>query len=120
MYLRFNECRAAAITGETPAYERAKNIEDFKSGALNVLTNFGVLTAGFDAPNANAIIIARPTSSVVLYSQMVGRGLRGPLMGGTKDCLIIDVKDNFLNQPGVDEAFSHFDTYFVGEKWARE
>ena len=39
-----------------------------------VLVNFGVLTTGFDAPRASAVVIARPTASLVLYSQMVGRG----------------------------------------------
>jgi DNA repair protein RadD len=112
LYLRFNECAAAAITGETPSRDRARYIEEFRDEKIKVLTNFGVLTTGFDAPGTEAVIIARPTLSVVLYSQMVGRGLRGPRMGGTEGCLIIDVKDNILNLPDIDEAFSYFDDFY--------
>jgi len=112
LFLKFNDCKAAAITGETPSADRARYISDYKSNKLKVLTNFGVLTAGFDAPNTEAVIIARPTVSVVLFSQMVGRGLRGPLMGGTPDCLVVDVKDNILNLPNIDEAFSYYDDFF--------
>ena len=114
LYLRFNNCAAAAITGDTPPQERARYIEQYKEGRIKVLTNFGVLTAGFDAPNTNAVVIARPTLSVVLFSQMVGRGLRGPLMGGGEHCLIVDVKDNFPNMPSIDQAFRHFDNFFGG------
>ena len=59
------------------------------------MTNFGVLTTGFDAPKVRAIYITRPTFSKNLYLQMIGRGLRGPLNGGTQDCLIVDIADNF-------------------------
>jgi DNA repair protein RadD len=114
LYLRFFDCPAAAVTGDTPSHERARYIEDFRDKKIRVLTNFGVLTAGFDAPKTDAVVIARPTLSVVLFSQMVGRGLRGPKMGGTEHCLIIDVKDNFINMPSIDDAFSIFNEYFEG------
>ena len=70
LILQTKGCKARAITGETPMDDRRTWIEDFKDGNLQVLTNFGVLTTGFDAPNIEAVIIARPTTSVVLYSQM--------------------------------------------------
>lgn len=110
--LKFRGCKAAAITGDTPSFDRQKSIADFKEGKLNVLTNFGVLTTGFDAPNTEAVIIARPTLSVVLFSQMVGRGLRGVRMGGTPHCLIINVKDNILNLPDINDAFNYFNNYY--------
>ena len=50
----------------------------------------------FDAPSTDEVFIARPTNSVVLYSQMVGRGLRGPAIGGTASCRVVDVRDNIL------------------------
>ena len=112
LYLKLNDCAAAAITGETPNLDRANYISEYKTEQIKVLTNFGVLTAGFDAPNTQAIIIARPTLSVVLFSQMIGRGLRGLKMGGTKNCLIVDVKDNIINMPYVDEAFTYFDEFY--------
>ncbi|MBC6403743.1 MAG: DEAD/DEAH box helicase [Hyphomonadaceae bacterium] len=105
-------CQAGAITGETPTMVRRKWIKDFKSGEVQVLTNFGVLTTGFDAPKIEAVIIARPTTSVVLYSQMVGRGLRGAYVGGTKTCTLVDVTDNISNMPQIPQAFTLFDHHF--------
>ena len=75
--------RADAVTGKTDANKRERVIQRFKrpGGPRRVLINFGVLTTGFDAPAASAALIARPTKSLVLYSQMVGRVIRGPLAG---------------------------------------
>jgi superfamily II DNA or RNA helicase len=103
---------AVAITADTPTHQRRQSIKDFKEGRLSILVNFGVLTTGFDAPNIKAVIIARPTTSVVLYSQMIGRGLRGELMGGTDECYLIDVKDNIINMPDADQAFVYFDDFY--------
>ena len=112
LLLQEKSCTARAITSETPMQERRKWIEDFKSGDIQVLTNFGVLTTGFDAPNIEAVIIARPTISVVLYSQMVGRGLRGSFVGGTERCTLVDVVDNIENMPKIPQAFTFFDEHF--------
>ena len=103
---------AVAITADTPTHQRRQSIQNFKEGRLPILVNFGVLTTGFDAPNIKAVIIARPTTSVVLYSQMIGRGLRGELMGGTDECYLIDVKDNIINMPDADQAFVYFDDFY--------
>ena len=102
--------KAACIVGETPYDERVSFIKEFKSNNLNILINFGVLTTGFDAPNTDAVLIARPTYSVVLYSQMIGRGLRGEKMGGTKDCKILNVVDNIMNMPQATQAFTYFES----------
>lgn len=110
--LQSKGCKARAITSDTPFYERRKWIEEFKRGEVNVLTNFGVLTTGFDAPKIEAVVIARPTTSIVLYSQMVGRGLRGAYVGGTEYCTVVDVIDNIINMPRVSHAFTFFDKYF--------
>lgn len=117
LLLQTKGCSARAITGETPMSDRRRWIEDFKSGDLKILTNFGVLTTGFDAPNIEAVIIARPTTSVVLYSQMVGRGLRGNAVGGSEDCTLVDVVDNIENLPNIPQAFTYFDEFF-GDKHA--
>lgn len=108
-------CKASVVTGETHPIDRADAIRDFKDGTVKVLINFGVLTTGFDAPNIRAVIVARPTTSVVLYSQMIGRGLRGPLMGGTEECMIVDVNDNIVNMPEANKAFTYFDNFFKNE-----
>ncbi len=111
-YLTFQGCSAASITGDLPMSIRQKKLHDFRSGRVSVLTNFNVLTTGFDAPNIGAVVIARPTLSVVLYSQMIGRGLRGELFGGTPCTTLVNVKDNILNLPDFKSAFVHFNTFF--------
>ena len=110
--IRLSGGSARAIVGTTPSSDRAQSIKDFKDSNLKVLVNFGVLTTGFDAPNIKAVIIARPTTSIVLYSQMLGRGLRGPLMGGEDECDIIDIKDNIINMPSSNQAYMFFKEYF--------
>jgi len=65
-----------------------------------------VLSTGFDAPNTNAIMIARPTTSPVVYSQMLGRGLRGPKVGGNKECILVDIKDNIQGLPNERATYS--------------
>ena len=110
--IKLRGVEAMAITADTPTHQRRQAILDFKEGKLPILVNFGVLTTGFDAPNIKAVIIARPTTSVVLYSQMIGRGLRGKLMGGTDECYLIDVKDNIINMPDADQAFVYFDDFY--------
>jgi len=86
---------SGTILSSTSKFERETSIYKFKSGELKVLINYGVLTTGFDAPKLNSLIIARPTSSIVLYSQMVGRALRGPKNGGNIINKLIDLRDNF-------------------------
>ncbi|MGW3651865.1 DEAD/DEAH box helicase [Streptomyces sp. NPDC000878] len=80
---------AAAIWGEMPKDDRAAVLDQYKTGAVQVLTNCMVLTEGFDAPWTSCVVIARPTKSAGLYCQMAGRGLR--LFDGKKDALILDV-----------------------------
>lgn len=85
---------SACITANTRPSTRRGLIERFRAGELSTLCNYGVLTTGFDAPSVRCVVVARPTTSRVLYEQMIGRGLRGPLFGGTDECLVIDVDDN--------------------------
>ena len=84
---------AAVILGDTKPEERNKAIAGFRNGSVKVLVNVIVATEGFDLPDASCIIIARPTMSLALYLQMVGRGLasEGPDGG---DCLILDLAAN--------------------------
>jgi superfamily II DNA or RNA helicase len=65
-----------SIDGETDKELRHQAVTDFKRGKIKVLTNFGVFTEGFDAPNCSFIGMARPTKSGSLYAQMIGRGTR--------------------------------------------
>jgi superfamily II DNA or RNA helicase len=87
--------RAASLSAKTHASARRETVRQFKGGAYQVLCNQGVLTTGFDDPRITHVVIARPTVSLVLFEQMVGRGLRGPLFGGTEECQIHAVEDSF-------------------------
>ena len=83
---------AALVTGETLSAEREAIIAAFKARELKYLVNVAVLTTGFDAPHVDLIAILRPTESVSLYQQIVGRGLR--LSPGKADCLVLDYAGN--------------------------
>jgi len=86
---------AFSITGNTAPVLRENKLEHFKEDTSDcrILCNYGVLTTGFDAPKTSCVVIARPTKSLVLYSQMVGRGMRGESVGGTKECEVWTVTD---------------------------
>ena len=103
----------ALVLGEMNSIDRANAISSFKdrNNPTNILINYEVLTTGFDSTNIKCVFITRPTQSIVLYSQMLGRGLRGPMMGGNAECLLVDIKDN-LGRYDADMAFSHFDAYW--------
>ena len=81
---------AEYIIADTSSEERTDTIKRFRSDSSDpmALLNFGVLTTGFDAPKTSCVIVARPTNSLVLYSQMVGRAMRGPRSGGNRECTI--------------------------------
>ncbi len=100
--------RAAAISSKTNPSDRRREIEDFRSGKIRVLTNFDVLSQGFDAPKVGAVYVCRPTFTPNKYLQMIGRGLRGPKNGGSEEVLIVNVKDN-IDQFGQRLAFNHFE-----------
>ena len=103
---------AYVITGETAIGQREHAIRRYKGSAPTpiVMCNFGVLTTGFDAPKTSAAIVARPTKSLVLYSQMVGRAIRGVKAGGNEQCEIVTVVDPGLPGFGdVAEAFVNWE-----------
>ena len=75
--LKRNKLKVEVVTSETNRDDRRKFIEEFKNSEdVQILVNYGVLTTGFDAPKANVAIIARPTDSIILYHQMIGRVAR--------------------------------------------
>ena len=84
----------AAMLGNTPQQTRDAMIAKFSNGELRVLVNVAVATEGFDLPDASCVVIARPTQSLALYLQMLGRGLRPKPDSG--DCLILDLSGNSL------------------------
>lgn len=110
--LTFLGFRSAHISGSTAVATRDALIRQFVGGELQVLCNYGVLSTGFDAPKVDTVVIARPTRSAVLYSQMIGRGMRGPAVGGTEECEILEVMDVFLNQSDQDMLYEEFREYW--------
>lgn len=82
------EGEAMIVIGDTENQERDQIIEEFKNKKFKYLVNVSVLTTGFDAPHVDVIAILRPTESVSLYQQIIGRGLR--LDQNKKDCFILD------------------------------
>lgn len=110
---------AAMVCGETPKAEREQIIADFKAGKYRALTNADVLTTGFDHPGVDLIALLRPTKSVGLYVQILGRGLRviyangfdlettegrlaAILAGPKQDCLVLDFAGNVLRHGPID------------------
>ena len=111
--LKFLDIKAEHVDGRTPRAMRENIIFRFRNQEINVLCNYEVLSTGFDAPKVDCVFLARPTASVVLYSQMIGRGLRGPAIGGKESCLIINVKDNFTNLPSIVKMYKVFEDYWL-------
>ena len=107
--------KAASITTETDINLRRQAIKNYKNvnSDLNILVNYDVLTTGFDAPKTKVAIITRPTTSIVLYHQMIGRAVRGIKAKGNKSCRILTVADTYL--PGYKDLADSF--YFWEDIW---
>ncbi len=102
--------KAAVVTSETRPDRRRQIIREYRdTDEIQILTNYGVLTTGFDAPRTSVAIIARPTNSVVLYSQMIGRAARGVRAGGNSSCKVITVVDAIPGFRSMAEAFTYWD-----------
>ncbi len=97
---------AGVLVGDTPDTERTLLISRFQSGDLRVLVNVAVATEGFDLPDASCVLMTRPTMSLALYLQMVGRGLRPKPDSG--DCVVLDMTGNSRRHglPEVDREWS--------------
>jgi len=103
---------ALVVTGDMDRRVRERAIRRYKGSSPDpiVMCNFGVLTTGFDAPQTSAALIARPTRSLVLYSQMVGRATRGRRAGGGDEAEIVTVVDPDLPGFGdVADAFKNWE-----------
>ena len=85
------QIKTEVILGATDSDSRRDILARFRMGTTKVLINVGVLTEGFDEPTIETIILARPTRSTLLYTQIVGRGTR--LHEGKPHCTILDFAD---------------------------
>ncbi|MBB6523244.1 DEAD/DEAH box helicase [Pseudoteredinibacter isoporae] len=84
--------RSAMVIGDMKQSARDSVIKAFKHREIKYLVNVAVLTTGFDAPHVDTIVLLRPTESVSLYQQIIGRGLR--LSPGKENCLVLDYAGN--------------------------
>lgn len=66
----------AVVSGDTPKNEREEIIRRFKNGEIKVVANAGVLTTGFDYPELDTVVMARPTMPLAMWYQIVGRAIR--------------------------------------------
>lgn len=98
--------RAAHIDGETDPEARDRLIADFTSGALQILSSVDLVSEGFDLPAIEVATLARPTKSVSLYLQQVGRSLR--IAPGKTEALVLDHAGNSLTHglPDDDREWS--------------
>lgn len=85
--------RCGYIDANTLLDERETIRKAFQAGELEVVCNVGVLTTGVDW-DVRCIVLARPTKSEILYTQIIGRGLRTAT--GKDYCLILDHSDTTL------------------------
>lgn len=99
MAQRMNEWRipTGLVLGETKAAERTATVEAFRNGRLRALVNINALSIGFDVPQVDMLVMRRPTKSVGLYIQQIGRGLRtiggnieASKAAGKSDCIVLD------------------------------
>jgi len=90
----------AIITGNTPDHLRDEYITKARLGIIKYLVNVNVLCTGVDVPTYDTVVFVRPTESLVLYIQCLGRGLR--LADGKTDCLILDYAGNLDRHGDID------------------
>lgn len=95
--------RAAPLHVRMDQQDRDRTVTNFKSGNIQVLVNVSICSYGFDAPSVNCVVLARPTKSVVLHIQMLGRGMRPKADGG--ECLILDHAGNVPSLGQADDLF---------------
>lgn len=94
---------AAYIDGKTPSNIRKAAIESFRTGQVKILTNVDLVSEGFDVPNMEAVILLRPTQSVVLFIQQAMRAMRADPDNPNKRAIIIDHVGNVYRHGLPDE-----------------
>lgn len=81
--------RAEHLDGETPKTERKAMLDRFRAGTTRWLCNVGIISEGFDVPDMDAVVLARPTRSRIFFRQAVGRALRSS--PGKTGAVVLDV-----------------------------
>lgn len=113
--LKMLKVNAYLVSSKKERRSRTEVVRKFLSDEEEsmVICNFGILTTGFDAPKTSCVVIGRPTRSLVLYSQMAGRAIRGPKAGGNAHAQVYTVTDTSLKGFGtIQDAFIHWNDYY--------
>jgi superfamily II DNA or RNA helicase len=95
--------KAASLHVRLPQDQRDRIVRDFKAGKIQVLVNVSIASYGFDSPEVACVQICRPTKSIVLHLQMIGRGMRPKPDGG--ECLVLDHAGNVRSLGFADDLF---------------
>ena len=105
--------RIVDIDDSTPVALRRQYVDDFKAGSIDIIVNVNIFSEGFDCPDIEFIQLARPTRSLTMYIQQVGRGLR-TTEGKTK-CIILD-NVGMYSRFGLPDANRHWMAHFRGQE----
>lgn len=105
-------CNVAAIDCHTPTEERRKHVDRFKKGEIDIICNVNIFSEGFDCPDVEFIQLARPTLSLSLYLQQVGRGFRKAT--GKEKVIFIDNVGQY-NKFGLPSVNRKWQWYFEGK-----
>lgn len=106
-----NNLKAISIDSNTSKEEREKFIRDFKNGKIDIICNVNIFSEGFDCPDVEFIQLARPTKSLSMYLQQVGRGFRTHL---NKEKLIVLDNVGLYNRFGLPSAKRKWEYHFNG------
>ena len=100
---KFNETgiKARAYHSDLEKYDRREVLQSFRDGEIDVLIGVLAMSEGVDVPDIETVFMTRPTFSCGLYIQMLGRGMRGPLVGGNYTCKVVDFYTDFTYKDAV-------------------
>ena len=87
--------KSVALSGTTPRNERLNARKELESGQLDIIFTVDLFNEGVDIPTVDTLLFARPTESIAIFTQQIGRGLR--LAEGKSHCVIIDLIGNYRN-----------------------
>lgn len=105
--------RTVAIDSSTPSEIRTRYINDFKNGKIDIICNVNIFSEGFDCPDIEFIQLARPTQSLSMFLQQVGRGLR--ISEGKEKCLFLD-NVGLYNRFGFPSTKRKWHYHFLGHE----
>lgn len=104
------------ITGNTKSNDRDKWLQDFKDADTGIMVNVATLTTGVDVPTVDCIILARPTHSPRLYTQILGRGCRLDPSNPSKICKVIDETNTIEELGKVENMYIRDNQLYSGHR----